>query len=188
MSEYGVIADVSETLLKLLQERMRDLVASDHITLASPAEVELDTSAWLTLFLYQVVENHHLKNLEMERIDSNRLRYPPFVVDLFYLVVAYAQKREDEHRILGRVMQVFASQPALRGSRLQGTLEGSEEELRVLFHPLPLEELLRLWNAFNNKPYKLSISYQVTSVKIDSLLPPLAVQPAVERTRRLYGE
>ena len=42
MSDYTVLADVSETLLQLLREQMTGLVASDHITLASPADVELD--------------------------------------------------------------------------------------------------------------------------------------------------
>src|SRR5947209_10728758 len=122
MSDYVVIGDVSETLLKVLRDRLSGLVASDHITLASPAEVELDTSPWLTLFLYQVLENHHMKNEPMERVDSSRLRQPPLVVDLLYLVVPYAQSRENEHQILGRVLQVFASEPVLRGSWLQGSL------------------------------------------------------------------
>jgi len=188
MSDYGVVADVSETLLKLLRERLSDLVAADHITPASPAEIDLDTSPWLAVFLYRIVEHLQLNNEHMERIGENQARRPPFVVDLLYLVVPYAQSREDEQRILGRVIQVFSAQAILRGSWLQGKLAGTDDEFRVVFHPLPHEELLRLWSAFDNKPYKLSICYLVTPVKIDSAAPPISVQPVVERTVRVYEQ
>jgi hypothetical protein len=187
MSDHGAIAGVSETLVKLLQEGLVGLVAPDHITLASPAEVELDTSPWLGLFLFQVAENHRMKNQSMERLDPLRLQHPAFVVDLSYLVIPYAQTRETEHLILGRVIQVFAGHPVLLGSRLQGSLAGSTEELRVLFHPLSTEELFRLWNAFHTKPFKLSLCYQVSPVKIDTILPPVGVPPVVERTLRYRG-
>src|SRR5215470_6355331 len=154
MSDYVVIADVGETLLKVLRDRLTGLVTPDHVTLASPAEVELDTSPWLAIFLYHVVENVHLRNPPLERLDSARLGAVPMPVDLFYLVVPYAQTRENEHQILGRVLQSFASEPIIRGSTLQGSLAGTAEELRVVYHPIHLEELLRLWGAFYNKPYK----------------------------------
>jgi hypothetical protein len=182
VSDALVIADVSDTLLKLLRDQMSALITPDHITLASPAEVELDTSPWLTLYLYQIGENPHLKNEDMLRLDATRMQHPPLTLDLYYLVVAYAQSRDNEHQLLGRVLQIFASQPVMRGSWLQGSLSGTSEELRVTYHTVAMEDMLRLWNAFNNKPYKLSIAYQVTPVRIDSARPPLTIQPIVERT------
>jgi len=185
MSDYTVIADVSETLLKLLRDRLAGLVTSDHVTLASPAEIELDTSPWLALFLYQVTENPHLKNQEPARIDALTLQHPPVTLDLSYLVVPYAQTRENEHQILGRVVQVLGSDAVLQGPHLLGSLAGTEEVLRVTLHPLPMEEMLRLWTGFYSKPYKLSLSYQVSPVKVDRTLPALTVQPVVERVLRV---
>jgi hypothetical protein len=185
MSDSSAIADVGETLLKVLREQLAPLVAADHITLASPADVELDTAPWLVLFLYQIVANPHLQNPPLIRTEPGRLQFAPLTVDLLYLVVPYAQSRENEHQIMGRVMQIFAAQPVLRGSWLQGSLAGSDEELRVLHHALPLDELLRLWTAFNNKPYKLSVSYLVTPVRIDSARPPISIQPVTQRDVRM---
>src|SRR5687768_16956012 len=101
------------------------MIAPDHVTLASPAEIELDTSPWLAVFLYQVVPNPHLKNQPRERVDSGTQRPVPEWVDLFYLLVPYAQKREDEQKILGRVIQALGATPVLQGSWLQGGLAGT---------------------------------------------------------------
>jgi len=180
----SAIADVSETLLRVLRERLSGLVAQDHVTLASPADIELDTSPWLGLFLYQVAENLHLKNEEMRRTDPARLEFPPTVVDLNYLAVPYAQTRDDEQKIVGRVIQAFASQPVLRGAVLQRSLAGSSEELKVVPYAPSMDELARLWTTFNNKPYKLSLGYQVTPVKIASAREPVEVQPVLERNVR----
>ncbi len=180
-----VIADVSETLLKLLRDQLAGTIASDHVTLASPAEVEVDNAPWLAMFLYQVTENQYLKNEPFERIDATQWRIPPYAVDLSYLLVPYAQSRETEQQILGKVLQVFSSHPIIKGSLLQRDLAGTDEELRIVFRPLSLEDMFRLWSAFPNKPYKLSVSYQVTPVRIDSVLPPLTAQPVLEKVVHL---
>jgi hypothetical protein len=188
MSDYTVIADVSETLLRLLRDRLAGLVATDHVTLASPAEIELDTSPWLGLFLYQVAENPHLKTQEPVRVDALTLQHPPVTLDLSYLVVPFAQTRENEHQILGRVVQVLGSDAVLQGPRLLGSLARTEEVLRVTLHPLSLEELQRLWTVFTGKPYKLSLSYQVSPVRVDRVLPAVGVQPVVERVLRVGAD
>jgi hypothetical protein len=185
MPGSDVLADVSETLLKLLRDQLAGVVASDHVTLASPSDVEVDNAPWLALFLYQVSENQFLKNEPHERIDSSHRRIPPYVVDLSYLLVPYAQSRETEQQILGKVLQVLSSHQILKGSLLQRDLAGSDEELHVVFRPLSLEDMFRLWSAFPNKPYKLSLSYQVTPVRIDSVLPPLETKPVLEKLIRV---
>lgn len=177
----SAIADVSETLLKVLRDRLSGLVTPDHVTLASPADIELDTSPWLGVFLYQVGENPHMKNEEASRPEPTRLEFAPTVVDLNYLVVPYAQTRDDELKIAGRVIQALAAQPVLRGAMLQRGLAGSGEELKVVPHSPTMDELSRLWTTFPSKPYKLSLGYQVTPVKIASARAPLEVQPVLER-------
>jgi hypothetical protein len=186
MGDHAAIADTSESLLTLLRDRLSGLVAPDHVTLVSPEEIELDTTPWLAVFLYQVLPNAHLKNLEPERVDSRTQRPAPTAVDLFYLLVPYAQKREDEHKILGRAIQALSATPVLRGSWLQGSLAGSGSHVRVLLHPLPLEEHLRLWNAFSNRPYKLSTTYLVTPVSIESSAESFDAPAVVERRLQVH--
>ena len=177
----AAISDTSETLLEILRQQLSGLVERDHVVLASPADVQLDTSPWLAVFLYQVAENPHLRNQEMTRPDPRQLAFPPTEVDLNYLMVPYAGSREDEQKILGRVIQAFAGRPVLRGSVLLRSLAGQDIELRVVPHALSTDELSRLWNAFPDKPFKVSLGYQVTPVRISSSRAPLDIQPVVER-------
>jgi hypothetical protein len=185
VSEYTAITDVSDSLLQLLRDNLVGLVTSDHVTLASPADVVFDTAPWLTVFLYQVTPNAHLRNDLPERLDGGNYKPAPTSLDLFYMLIPYANSRDTEYQILGRVVQALASYPVLTGSRLRGSLAGSAEELHVVPTALAMEELLRLWNTFNNRPYKVSLTYQIAAIKIDSLQPPVHVAPVVERSLRV---
>jgi hypothetical protein len=167
-----------------LRDNLGGLVASDHVTLASPVDVELDTAPWLILFVYQVDANAYLRNELPERIDAENYRPAPATLDLFYMLVPYATARDTEYQILGRVVQVLASYPVLTGSQLRGSLAGSAVELHVVPTTLSMEDLLRLWNTFTNRPFKVSLAYQVAAVELDSLQPPIHVTPVVERNVR----
>lgn len=175
MSDYTAIADVGKTLKKLLWDHLkedniiRSMIASeDQITLSSPEDIEPDKK--LSLFLYQVTENAYLKNNEMQIVNPTKQKYPPLSLNLFYLVTPHIQNRENDHIILGKVMQIFHDNSILRGSVLQGSLVGGREELRLMLSPLSVEDLDKLWNVvFKSKPYKLSVCYEVTPVQIESL-------------------
>jgi hypothetical protein len=174
MSDYVVIADVGDTLRKLLWENMRHdpgiypavIDSEDDITLSSPQDN--GEGGKLSLFLYHVLQNSFLKNKEMERIDSGVLRYPPTVLDLFYLITPLADERKKDHILLGKVIQVFHDNAIIKGSGLTGSLEGTIEELRVVMHTLPFDQLLQMWQSFSEKSFTLSVCYQVTPIRIDS--------------------
>jgi hypothetical protein len=175
MGDYRAIADVGETLITLLRDNMSDLVNPNSIVLLSPAEVE-DQSIRLTLFLYSIMENPHLKNQEMRNISPTELGYPPLTLDLYYLLTAYAstqipdrtEQTLEQHRILGRAMRIFYDNAILSGTILQGSLEGTSEELRIVLNPISLDDLTKIWSAFQEVGYRLSVSYLVTPTNIDS--------------------
>ena len=183
MGNYSVIKDVGETLKVLLESISWDDLAlsgedTPTILLKSPKELEKESNKYLiSLFLYQVQENVYLKNQGMQQTDSLRLNYPPISLDLFYIVIPYVnvkeqnfsdQDREIEHQILGKVIQKFHDHTILSGSVLKGSLEGSTEELRLILHPISLDDLNKLWTSFPEIPYRLSVSYMVTPVDIQS--------------------
>jgi len=176
MSDYIVIADVGETLKKLLWENIEtdsrihpDIIDSeDDITLFSPEEMDTGDTKKLSLFLYQITENSYLKNQEMQSTNSAMLKYVPLALDLFYLITPKTNDRKKDHILLGKVMQIFYDNAIVKGSILQGSLKGTTEELRITLYSLPFEEMIRLWNSFSEKSFKLSVCYQVTPVKIDS--------------------
>ena len=173
MSDYTAIADVGKTLKKLLWDNIKDdntaksiIESEDQITLSSPEEIESDKR--LSLFLYQVTENDYLKNQEMQSVNSTKLKYPPLSVNLFYMVMPHTQNREKDHIIVGKVMQIFYDNAILRGSILQGSLAG--DELKLILNTLSIDELNKIWNVMSkSKPYKLSVCYEVTPVKIESM-------------------
>ena len=175
MSEYTVIADVGETLIRLLRNNMSDLVNPDSIVLLSPADVEGQNTR-LTVFLYSVLENSYLKNREVIQEDPDHLRYPPLTVDLHYMLTTYAsaqipdltERTLEEHRILGRAMRVLYDNAIIRGSVLQGNLAGGDEEFRITLETLSLEELNKIWTSFPNSHYHPSVGYLVTPVTIES--------------------
>lgn len=176
MSDYVVIADVGDTLKKILWEKMKtdpkiypDIIGSeDDITLSSPEEMEAGDTKKLSLFLYQITENPHLKNQEMESTDSATLKYVPLPLVLFYLITPKTDDSKKDHILLGKVMQIFHDNAIVKGSILQGSLAGTMEELRVVLYSLPFDEMISLWESFSQKSFKLSVCYQVTPVKIDS--------------------
>jgi len=176
VSDYVVVSDVGDTLKKLLWNHLRadpgiysDIIASeDDITLLSPQEMEVGNSRKLSLFLYQITECPYLKNQEMERIDSGMLRSIPLPLVLSYLITPNTNDRKKDHILLGKVMQILYDNAIMKGSILQGTLAGTDDELHVVLYSLPFDEMVRLWQSFTEVSFKLSVCYQVTPVKIDS--------------------
>lgn len=176
MSDYTAIADVGETLVELLKENMQDLIPADSIALVSPGEIEGKDNIRLSLFLYQVEENTFLKNQEMEKIGSSRLKSPPLALDLYYMLTSYpstgiqdrTERTQEEHSILGRAMQTLHDNPVLAGSVLKGSLPAHNTELRVAGTSMSLDDMSKIWSTFKDKSFRPSVCYQVTPVKIDS--------------------
>ena len=169
MGSFTLLRDVGETLKKLLKKNINEISDENSIIFDSPADIESAATAKLSVFLYQIMENTHLRNAEPIPIGTTQMRYAPLTVDLFYLFTPYAQNRETETIILERLMQIFHDNSVLKGQMLQGNLKASgNDEIRVVSNGLTLEELNKLWGMFPNKSYKLSVSYMLTPIMIPS--------------------
>lgn len=171
MSEFTAVGDVGETLKKLLEDDpWTGIAPKPEVTFKSPKEIKDDGGSTnkVSLFLYQIYENPHLRNEEPLRVNDAQLRTPPQVLDLLYLVTPYSDDKTQEKYILGKVMQIFYDNAALSGTVLQGGLMGSDEEIKLIFNPITLDDLTKIWSAFQDVAYRLSVSYLVTPVKIDS--------------------
>jgi hypothetical protein len=176
MSDYTAIADVGETLVELLRGNMQDLIPEDSIALVSPGEIEGKDNIRLSLFLYQVNENTYLKNQEMEKMGSSRLKAPSIALDTYYMLTSYpssgiqdrTERTREEHSILGRAIQVLHDNPILTGSVLKGSLPAHDTELRVVVTSMSLDDMSKIWSTFKEKSFRPSVCYQVTPVKIES--------------------
>lgn len=170
MAGYTAIADTGASLLRLLRSLMTPdpVPRPELIGLASPRDAG-DLS--LSLFLFNVTENGESRRTGMiER--GGVLQFPPQAVDLYYLVTAYSNadrltRSLDEHRILGKAMQIFYDNAVLRPPYQEGSLAESGETPRIAHVAMDSEELVKIWQ-FGDLPYKLSTVYRVGPVLLDS--------------------
>lgn len=178
MSDYGAIADVGETLVDLLWDNMQNLnliTKKESIVLASPGEIPLNQDVQLSLFLYQILKNVHLTNQEMQIKDYSTLTFPPIALDLYYMLTAYPHGTHEltdmirqEHKILGRAIQILNKNQTLLGSVLKGSLQGSGDEIHVMLTSMNLDDMTKIWTTFQGKPFRTSVCFLVTPVLIDS--------------------
>ena len=177
MEGYTAIEDVGRTLVALLRDRMGpDLIDQDReIALSSPNDAGTGDGSRLTIYLYRVTENGHLKNAQRRDVDVGRERRTPLALDLYYLLTAHPsdggrdgmERTEEQHRVLGRAMQVLYDNPLIRGSDLKGSLSG-QPELQVSIDPQDMDEVMSIWSTFDETPFQPSVAYLVTPVLIES--------------------
>lgn len=171
MSVSSVIGDVTYTLKRLLEDLQSDsIVDKFKVSLASPADETIDPNdTKINLYLFRIDENPFGKNREWMPMGTETRHYPPLALNLFYVVTPYADKQIDGHRALGEAMRILHDHAIIRSPHLQASLEFSQNELKIELCPFNLEELTRVWNAFNIA-YRLSVCYQVRIIFVDSLL------------------
>ena len=83
MGSFTLLRDVGETLKKLLKKNIPEISDENSIIFDSPADIESAATAKLSVFLYQIMENTHLRNAEPIPIGTTQMRYAPLTVDLF---------------------------------------------------------------------------------------------------------
>ena len=170
MADFGVVSDVSATLVAALDDQLG--------TLVPPARAELNDLAGavpaglvLTVTLYEILEDPPSRNRPPVREVSGAAvitRKPPMALLLRYLLTPWGGDQPTEQRIVGRAMQVLYDDAILDGVQLRDGLRGSGDTLKVTLAPLTLEERTRVWWAIQ-KPYRLSLNYEVRVVNLDAL-------------------
>jgi hypothetical protein len=187
MSDYTVIAAVSQTLQALLQANITNNSDSQvhgiPIDLHSPKETQMTgQSKVVSVWLYKVSRMAEMLNDPPERKQSNQMARAALPVLLYYLVTPIHDDPPTRHALLGKVLQVFNDHAIVRGADLAGlALKGTTEQLRINLEALTLEELSLVWYALG-EPYQLSVTYLVQVVKIDSDREPLKSTPVLKKT------
>src|ERR1700722_1579441 len=186
MCDYTVLAEVGESLLSVLWEEIQidpqvnSLIDNENrISLDSPFDLQDNDSVKLSIYLYRVTENASTKNQFPIQGNGGQLRKPPLTLDLHYLVTPLVGTVGDQQIILGKVMQVLYDRSILQGADLNGSLQASGEEVRVILNPVALEETTRVWQAMEMS-YRLSLVYLVRVAMIDSRREQF-VQPVVTK-------
>jgi len=182
MSDYLVLDAVSKALRRILWDAfdadavIRPIVGSEAaIVFGNPTETARDSGNRLSLWLYQITENEHVKNqaplkarvqpvVPPGETPREASQFPPMALNLFFLVTPFAQSGEADHLLLGKTMQVLYDNASIF---LEDVASNVFEELRVIFCRVSLEELTRIWESLR-EPYRLSVCYLIRVTRIDS--------------------
>lgn len=163
------IAEVGRELIRILRENfaINMELPPDTIMLISPGEIEANDNVRLSLFLYQILENAHMRNQDMQRIASSHNKHPPLTLELYFMLTAHpaagipdrTERTMEEHGILGKAMRILYDST---------TFTISDYELRITLNTMSLDDATKIWTTFQGRSYRPSACYLVTPVKIES--------------------
>jgi hypothetical protein len=194
MSNVLAIAATTRTLRNLLLAQMPALDAelSDlEVTLQPPDMARKGISkAQLNLFLYQVVANAAWRNLDLPgQVRPGETAPPPLALNLHYVITAWGRGENDNdaisHRVLAAAMSTLHDRGVLDGNDIRNALPdndlaGQIERVRVTPLPQSVDELSKLWTAFQTN-YRTSAAYEAAVVLIDSQATMRAPLPVLRR-------
>lgn len=186
MATFHAIADVSEILRRTLDAGVKPIGASCivHDLVTAPA-----VGMTLTLTLYEIAEDPSARNRpDIRIVQNNQITFQrsPAALLLRYLMTAWSGNILDDQLILGRAVQTFYDQAILSGPELAGTsLIAHDEAVAITMIGQTIEDRTHVWRAYD-KPYRLSINYEVRVVKIESKRV-LGVQPPITARHLRHG-
>ena len=169
MADYGVISDVSTTLVTLLDQDLRKPPLNGH-ALLDDLSGTAPAGLTLTITLYEILEDAPSRSRPRPQQPAGTAvlsTKPPMALRLHYLLTPWGGDSVTEQQILGRAMQALYDDAILSGTALLGGLQGSADTLKITLIPLTLEDRARVWYAIQ-KPYRLSVNYEVRVVNLDA--------------------
>ena len=133
--------------------------------MADSSSIDTDATATLSLYLYRITVNEHLRN---QRFTPDGPRKPlPLSVDLHYLMTVWTETAMAEHNILAWAMNQFEQEPVFGGTRLSAEAGWQANDMiQVIPEELSTENLMRIWDALD-PTYRLSVGYVARVVRID---------------------
>ncbi len=169
MAAFSNLSDVSNTLKTFLLDSIPELLTPTDIVFQSPANLTAGPSALLSIFLYRVSHNPHLRNAPPIRTGISTAVKAPLPLDLEYLFTPFSTDINEELTILEKIAGLFTDNAILSGDQLEGSLAANgNTEIRIVPNDLPVQEINQLWQAFQNNPYHLGLSFIVSPVYIPS--------------------
>ncbi|MCJ8274237.1 MAG: DUF4255 domain-containing protein, partial [Psychrosphaera sp.] len=176
MASYSLLNDLTTTLQHNLYHAL-DTAADDNfgmtsatseIVLESPQTADLEHAASkVSLYLYHMGINGHLRNQPMVGLGTEGLMKPPLPFQLKYLITPVNGDHFTHQLMLGRIIQYLYDNPILTNSATlpMNDDKGGTTELRIHPDNLSIESLNQIWTAMS-EPYRLSYSFTVDVVTI----------------------
>lgn len=197
MSNYLAVAQATEALRQFVSRRVTADVGFAVRVLAQKPFTEAPAEPTITVFMYEVVPNPSLRNLDAptRAADGTLLTKPQAAIDLHYLISFYGDEAElQPQKLLGSVVRSLHTNPvlleedlnaaALRPPLLGADLAASPQKVRLTPTKLDVDDLYKLWTMLIQVPYALSVLYQGTLVLLDGDGVPAAGKPVLRRNVR----
>jgi hypothetical protein len=135
----------------------------------------------LSVFLYRIGINKTMRAAWSAVGFHDGLAH--LALDLHYLISAWAENAEYEHRILGRAMQCLETMPILTGPLLYPSDDwGASEGLQLTMDEVSPEEVMRIFDSLPTD-YRLSVPYVARVLRLDSR----RAQPDIPVTTAIRG-
>ncbi len=185
-----MIHEVDESLRELVR---RDVLNGAGVELSFEAPSKdwsaRRTAPTLNMYLYDIHEDLSRRQVQYEEIRDGDGKIvgrvmPPRRFKLSYLVTAWTQRSEDEHRLLSALLSCFIRAEALPRDVLQGALADQPEPVRcTIALPLPPERSISdVWSALGGE-MKPSLDLVVTAPFVTGrsqpVGPPVTEEPSV---------
>lgn len=171
MANLQAIHSVGVSLITYLRNAYPEPLRTRHpceFRLLSSGELATndDMGTTLSLFLYRVTINEHLRNTKRANDPSDGA--VPLALDLHYLMTVWADNALAEHSILAWAMHQLYLHPVLDISSLSPEAEWSPgDAIQWIPAELSNEDIMRIWDALE-PAYRLSVSYIARVVRIDT--------------------
>jgi hypothetical protein len=194
LSSTEIINHVNTTLYNILRESLQPLAPDLNITFGSPADEDgsaSDSAPRLLVFLYNIIEDPFSRNRPDEFRGGNRLLSfkRPLAVNLYYMLTPFsgpsgstdanARIRVQGHNMIALAMRAFNDNGLINPKFFPADTTLGESQVRISSVQMNLEEITKIWSSFN-KPYRLSVCYEVSVIRVQSEKVPKEVH-VVER-------
>src|SRR5919204_1345625 len=184
-------------MIQDVDESLRALVKRDALN-GSKAEVAFDapTKEWASrrntptvdLYLYDIREDLEQRDVMWEEMRNDtgfvqERRPPPRRFKLSYLVTAWTQRPEDEHRLLSALLSCFLRNPTVPADALSGSLAQARQPilLNIALPPPQDRSISDVWSALGGE-LKPSLDLVVNAPVEEQLVAP-AGPPVLEEPR-----
>jgi hypothetical protein len=170
MGDYTVIGEVSTLIERTLDAAVKTVSGVAVAKLDDLSGTVATSPPKLTIFLYEIAEDPPSRNRPHVRPDPANpqvVRKPPMALLLRYLVTAWAGDQVTQHQMLGVALRTFYDESIFSGARLTGGLAAGTDALHFTLTPLTLDQKSLIWYAIQ-KPYRLSLNYEVRVVNLDA--------------------
>ena len=119
----------------------------------------------LSIFLYRVDFNKVMRAAWSAAAEQDGRSH--LGLDLHYLMTPWAENAEDDHRVLGRAMQILETTPILSGPMLHSSGEwAAGESIQIVLEEVSTEAVMRIFDSLPTD-YRLSVPYIARVMRLD---------------------